>query len=228
ISAPPENSRNSGDTWPIRAARSASMTKLRPSRATLPPTSMRASWQRNSSAISILDGRHFHASQRFVARIDDERRHRPHEIEHLRRQPQRRIGTQALDAEQPAEQSRVRRWQLQDRRMIGQPRLLPRVLERLAQAAELVDQSPLERLLPRPHPTAADRVHLRLGQRPSERHPRQEDVVELADLLLQLLAFVRRERAEDRLGVGAWRGLVDLDVDADLVQELANVCLAVE
>ena len=49
-----------------------------------------------------------------------------------------------------------RRRKLHDRRVLGQAGELARVGERLAQAAELVDQLVRQRLLAGPHPALAD------------------------------------------------------------------------
>ena len=117
---------------------------------------------------------------------------------------------------------------LLDRRVRREVRGVARGVERVAEAAHLVDELVLERLLARPHAALTDGVDLLLRHVAALRHAVEEHVVELLHLVAQLDALVVGEAAVERLGVGARRRLADLDVDADLAEQLAHVGLAVE
>src|SRR5450631_3095499 len=164
------------DGWSRRAARAWQVR-----RAALPRTSR-------------FYRRHLHQRKRDIAGVSDERRERAHQIQELRRQEGhggRRAVFDAVDAEQASDQARVRRRQFEDRPVIGDMAELFCQSDGLAQTAYFIDELSLERLFAGPYATLTDRVHVGLAQLATARHTRQEHVVELRDLVLELSALFR-------------------------------------
>ena len=79
---------------------------------------------------------------------------------------------------------------LDDRRVVGQVRRGARGGERLAQAAEVIDEVPLDRLLPHPDAAPTDRVDLGLRHAAALAHAVEERVVKLVDLVRELALLV--------------------------------------
>ncbi len=160
--------------------------------------------------------------------MNRERRERLRHVVDLAGERGRRLSSDSLEPEDPPDQAGLDHGQLLNGRVVREAREPARFGERLPQAAYFVDQPAIARLLTRPHAALSDRVDLLLPEVPALGDPREEHVVELVHLVIELRALLVGEGAEDRLGVRLGGGLVNLDADADLAQELAHVGLAVE
>src|SRR6478752_7447711 len=215
-SASPASSRNSADQSPSSASRSAWLVTSSFASNGWPSRSMRAPLA--SSVGASLNFGQLHARQRLVGGVHHERTERAHHVHHAWRQNLQvgQVLADAVDAQDATDDGRFDRRQLGDRRVIGQAGQLARGGQRLAQAAQLVDQLVLQRLLTGPNSTLPDRVDLLFGELATFGDALQKHVVELPDLALQLDLLFGAEGAEDRLGVGARRGFVGLDADAQL------------
>ena len=93
----------------------------------------------------------------------------------------------------------------------------------LVDAADLVDEAVLDRLLARPDAAACDRVDLFGGLAARRRHQPQELVVDLVDAALDLRAGLRRPGTIHRVHLGAVVNADDLAVDAHAPHQRARL-----